>query len=103
MVQVQQRILRKAALLLAAALLPAAAQKFYPDDPMSRDPAPLPVKAARNRTINEYFDYFQNTFAEPGKSRASKLPMLPGGAAANITSLPIWSGRIRNSLIPTSG
>jgi hypothetical protein len=71
--KVQQRLL--AAILLA---LPLAAQKFYPDDPLPREPQPMPVAKALNRPINEYFDFFLNTFAlpvedqkgAPGPSRA---------------------------------
>jgi hypothetical protein len=58
--KVQQRLLT--ALLLA---LPLAAQKFYPDDPLPREPRPMPVGKALNRPINEYFDFFLNTFAQP--------------------------------------
>jgi hypothetical protein len=62
MVQVQQRILT--ALLLAA---PLAAQRFYPDDPIAREPRPIPVTKPLNRPINEYYDFFQNTLFEPVK------------------------------------
>ena len=62
--QVQQRFL--AAILLA---FPLAAQKFYPDDPLPREPRPMPVSKPLNRSINEYYDFFQNTFFEPGKEQ----------------------------------
>jgi hypothetical protein len=41
---------------------PLLAQRFYPDDPLNREPAPLPVAHARARQINDYFDFFANTF-----------------------------------------
>jgi hypothetical protein len=61
--QIQQRVL--GSLLLIA--LPMCAQKFYPDDPLLREPEPMAVSKALNRSINEYYDFFQNTFFEPGK------------------------------------
>ncbi len=60
--QIQQRFLT--ALLLAA---PLAAQRFYPDDPLLREPRPMPVAKPLNRAINEYYDFFQNTLFEPVK------------------------------------
>jgi hypothetical protein len=73
MVQVRQRILICAGAALALCL-PAVvpAQKFFPDDPLLREPPPLPVKTARSRNINEYFDYFQNTFAEPVRKQKDR-------------------------------
>jgi hypothetical protein len=65
MVQVQQRVLAAGALLLLASAAPA--QRFYPDDPISREPKPLPVAKPMARNINEYYDFFQNTFFEPDK------------------------------------
>jgi hypothetical protein len=60
--QIQQRFL--VALALAA---PLAAQKFYPDDPLLREPPPMAVTKPLNRSINEYYDFFQNTFVEPSR------------------------------------
>lgn len=60
MAKVQQHLLT--ALLLAS---PLCAQKFFPDDPLLREPRPMPVPKPLNRPINEYFDFFQNTFFEP--------------------------------------
>jgi hypothetical protein len=79
MVQVQQRILRAGPLLLlwTQAL---AAQHFYPDDPLVREPRPMAVPKALARSINEYYDFFENTLFErvkeekkqhsPGRSQA---------------------------------
>jgi hypothetical protein len=64
--QVQQRILGLLSLALALGA-PAAGQKFYPDDPLLREPKPVPVVKPLSRPINEYYDFFQNTFFEPDK------------------------------------
>src|SRR5690606_31096011 len=97
MVQVQQRVLKKRPLtprrkdakskpdflaawrlcvgLVLAALL-AEGASFYPDDPLWRDPPPRPVKPPRTRGINEYYDFFRNTFFQPGKEavKAGRVP-----------------------------
>jgi hypothetical protein len=63
MAQVQKCVLSG---LLALAVL-SGAQKFYPDDPIMREPAPLPVHKPLKRDINEYYDFFHQTFFEPDK------------------------------------
>lgn len=56
------------ALAGALAAAPASTRKFYSDDPLCREPEPLPVARADPREINEQFEFFRNTFAEPGKA-----------------------------------
>ena len=85
MAQVRQRIL---ALALGATLLaPAQAQKFYPDDPIAAVPKPLPVEKAKPRKLNEYYDFFWNTFAEPGQSTPEGTPVA-GGAINTLGEVP---------------
>jgi hypothetical protein len=81
MAKVQERVL--AALVLA---LPLTAQKFYPDDPLLREPPPIPVAKAHNRSINEYYDFFQNTFAEP--VRDEKYAPCPSEAVNTLDEVP---------------
>ncbi|HWB83863.1 MAG TPA: hypothetical protein VG675_06965 [Bryobacteraceae bacterium] len=98
MVQVQQRVLKfrvnAARLLLAGALgvvvlpHPLAAQKFYPDDPLWRDPRPLPVAKAKSRKIDEYFDFFQNTFFEPDKQLKKEHNPGPSEAVNTLSEVP---------------
>lgn len=56
---------------LALALLPGAepgeARRFYPDDPIQREPAPLDVPELKPRQINQWYDYYRNTFQDPGQ------------------------------------
>ncbi len=86
MVQIQQRILA----LAAAALLAVSAhgQRFYPDDPLLRDPKPLPVTKALSRGINEYYDFFQNTFFEPDKELKKKHQPGPSQAVNTLGEVP---------------
>lgn len=50
-------------LLMAPA---AAAGKFYDDDPLEHEPAPLNAAQAARRKVSDYFDFIQQTFATPG-------------------------------------
>jgi hypothetical protein len=70
MVQIQQHIL----VLVLLSPLTLAAQKFFPDDPLTREPEPLPVSKAVKRDINEYYDFFQDTLFEPGKDLRKAQP-----------------------------
>lgn len=44
-----------------------AAQKFYPDDPLFREPEPLRVEKAHPRKISDYYDLFLHVLAHPGE------------------------------------
>jgi hypothetical protein len=46
----------------------AAAERFRIDDPICCEPAPLNVDTLEYRRINEYYDFFRNTFQEPGEA-----------------------------------
>jgi len=58
----------KKILLIALALpLALSAQKFYDDDPLRELPAPLRVEEVEVRKLNDYYDLFENMFADPGE------------------------------------
>ncbi len=84
MVQIQQRI------LTAALLLPllAGAQKFYPDDPILREPPPINVTKPVNRDINDYYDFFQNTFFTPDKEEIKHHTAGPSLAVNTLGEVP---------------
>ncbi|MEX2260460.1 MAG: hypothetical protein WD696_00835 [Bryobacteraceae bacterium] len=74
----------------AFALLPVAAlegKKFYPDDPLWKSPPPMPVDDPRARKLNEYYDFFYNSFAEPGESHPRYEP-IEGRAANTLGEVP---------------
>src|SRR5262249_31126965 len=56
-------------LILVTLLLPGLieARKFLRDDPILQDPAPIQVGKIKSHKINEYYDFFQQTFFEPDK------------------------------------
>src|SRR5437899_85293 len=88
--QVQQRVLTAIALAVLAgpAVLPVLAQKFYPDDPLLREPPPMPVAKPLNRPINEYFDFFQNTLFEPDKDEKKHHTEGPSQAVNTLGEVP---------------
>ncbi len=96
MVQIRQRFLktwvRRAGwpvLALAAMVaLPAAARKFYPDDPLLKEPPPMSVAKAKSRDINEYYDFFLNTFFEPGKPEIKSGEVAPSEAVNTLGEVP---------------
>ena len=66
----------------------AYGQHFYPDDPIWREPKPLPVGKPEPHGINEYFDFFQNTFFEPGKELKKKHQPGPSQAVNTLGEVP---------------
>ena len=63
-------------ILLAVSL---EAAKFYPDDPLLREPEPQRVEKAKRRKLSDYYDFFWNTFARPGEKQAPKRMIRAGG------------------------
>jgi hypothetical protein len=53
-------------LLLALAGL-ASAQRFYPDDPLDREPAPVSVGQLKERKLSDYYDLFSHQFGTTGE------------------------------------
>ncbi len=84
MVQVRQYILT-AVLLCPVA---PAAQRFYPDDPLIREPKPMPVTNAVKRDINDYYDFFQDVYFEPGKDIRKAGQPDPSAAINTLGEVP---------------
>lgn len=75
-----------AGLLLAAN---ASGKKFYDDDPLEREPAPLDASKAVRRKISDYYDFFQQTFAAPGEKNKPGKPIY--GQAVSTLGEPMDS------------
>ena len=58
------------ALLLGGGL---GGQKFYPDDPLTREPEPMRVDDARFRKLNDQYDLFMHTLGSPGEQQPENL------------------------------
>lgn len=44
-------------------------KKFYPDDPVLREPAPHPVKDVTKQNVDDLYDFLDNSFTTPRKQR----------------------------------
>jgi hypothetical protein len=53
------------ALLAAPAFTQNSGNKFYPDDPLLREPPPRPVKDVAARHTDDIYDFLDNSFAAP--------------------------------------
>ena len=42
-------------------------QKFYPDDPIPREPQPISLEDAAYRKLNDFYDLFLHTLGDPGE------------------------------------
>lgn len=62
-------------MLMAAAVGPGGAQRFYPDDPLLREPAPRPVEQAVPRKLSDYWDLVSSTLATPGEKQSAAHPI----------------------------
>ncbi|HYZ87541.1 MAG TPA: hypothetical protein VE621_24205, partial [Bryobacteraceae bacterium] len=51
---------------------------FYPDDPLDKEPRPLPVGDLKNRKLSDYFDLFNHQFGKPGERQPEKGPLIRG-------------------------
>src|ERR1700733_8125139 len=85
MVQIRQRFL--ISLMLIGPLAPAA-QKFYPDDPICAEPAPLNVAHVNVMDIDAYYDFFRSTFFQPDKQEIKHYDPSPSEAINTLGEVP---------------
>jgi hypothetical protein len=65
-----------ACLLVSA---PAIAQKFYPDDPLTKEPPPVATVSPEVRALSTVLEYFGNTFGKPGERQPLPRVIEAGG------------------------
>ena len=74
-----------AALLGAAAIpLGAGGPRFYPDDPLIREPRPRHVAEARPRKLSDYYDFFRNLFGGAGERWTETGTPIPARAVNTL-------------------
>jgi hypothetical protein len=69
-------------LLCLALTLPA--QKFYPDDPLLAEPAPLDAGQPERRRLSDWYDFFWHALATPGEKQPLAGPPI---RALNVNTL----------------
>ncbi|MEE8256263.1 MAG: hypothetical protein V3R60_00100 [Acidobacteriota bacterium] len=70
-------------ILMGALATPLWGQKFYPDDPIQKEPPPLPVSDPGPRALSGLLDFFSNTFGKPGE-RHPEIGVIPAGAVNTL-------------------
>jgi hypothetical protein len=82
--------------LLAAPLFgQGSAKKFYPDDPLWREPAPRVVKNFATRDVDDLYDFVENSFITPRREgkRAEKHAALDANTLGDVPESPWYSNR----------
>lgn len=82
--------IRKIGIALPLALLVSGAiqaRKFYDDDPLQKWPAPKHVEQVRRRKLSDYYDFFLNTFSQPGEHHR-KNKLIPAQAVNTLAEVP---------------
>ena len=68
--------MKKLTVVLAALFLlggsPLQAKKFYWDDPLLQEPAPISVPSVKQRKLGDYYDFFYYSLATPGERNSQK-------------------------------
>ena len=73
------------AILVAPAFGQASGRKFYPDDPVLREPPPRPVKDLAKRDVDYLYDFLQNSLVTP--HTAAKIVRRGPHAAVDVNTL----------------
>ena len=73
------------AVLSAPAFGQQNAKKFYPDDPLLRDPPPLPVKQVAKQDVDDLYDFLENSFVTP--RTATRIVRQGGHPALDVNTL----------------
>lgn len=75
----------KTILLTLLALGAAYGQrKFYPDDPLEKEPKPLNVESVRNRKLSDIYDLFHHQFNHPGEHQPKSGPPIRARAVNTL-------------------
>ncbi len=75
------------ALLLVVLTTPATAQKFYPDDPLEKEPAPVATYDPGFRDLSEIMEFVNNIFGNPGE-RHPEVGVIPAGGVNTLGEVP---------------
>src|SRR5262245_3539034 len=91
---ITRRALCLAAIAIVGAVTPVYAadssgKKFYPDDPMWREPAPRPVDGVETRKVDDIYDFLENSYITPGREgKASKRDPRPARDVNTLGEVP---------------
>ena len=66
-------------LAIVSLLVPLEAQKFYPDDPLEKEPPPWPTVAPERRGLSSILETVGNIFGDPGEQHPERSVITAGG------------------------
>lgn len=95
------RAVSSAILSVAILGLPAFGQesgkKFYPDDPLLREPPPRPVKNLAKRDVDDLYEFLDNSFEAPRRERKAirgrTRPALDVNTLGDVPDSPWYTNR----------
>ena len=72
-------------------IVPIGAQKFFPDDPLEKEPTPMHTVDAERRGFSSLLEYFTATFTTPGE-RHPEIGVIPAGGVNTLGNVPdsLW-------------
>ena len=79
----------KAAAAALVVFLPgtASAQRFYRDDPITKEPPPFSIEGAGYRSMNSLYEFFTNVFGIPGERQPSN-GVIPAQGVNTLGEVP---------------
>lgn len=83
----QNRSIINSIIVSTLLIMPLCAQKFYPDDPLEKDPTPMHTVDAEQRGFNSVLEYFTATFTTPGE-RHPEIGVIPAGGINTLGNVP---------------
>jgi hypothetical protein len=64
-------------------------KKFYPDDPLWREPTPRPTGQVKARQVDDLYDFVDNRFVTPGQQeKVQKQGSIPAGDINTLGEVP---------------
>src|SRR5262245_55572198 len=97
----ERRTLRAAvigilALIGSPAFAEESGKKFYPDDPLLREPAPGPVTRVATRKVDDIYDFLENSYVTPrrlGKIAGQAHPARDVNTLGDVPDSPWYTNR----------
>ena len=80
--------MKKLTLILLLTTSVHGQQRFYPDDPLSEEPAPLRLESAEYRKLNDYYDVFTHLLSEPGESQPESSTRIEAQSTNTLDEAP---------------
>jgi len=79
------------ALIAASFFAPLQAERFYPDDPLAKEPTPWPTVAPERRGLSAAMETVSNIFGDPGEQHPER-GVIPAGAVNTLGEVPdgVW-------------